>query len=77
MSDWLSGFGSNLPSITPTVIRTTPRSASQPSPIQCPACGSKDVKVRSSTRIVAYLLCLKCGHEWKYAGKVERVLMPV
>ncbi|MEY2653578.1 MAG: hypothetical protein RLZZ524_606 [Pseudomonadota bacterium] len=45
--------------------------------VQCPACASRAIKVRSSTRICSYLRCQACAHDWKVVGLVERVLVVV
>ncbi len=73
--NWLAGYGQR------------PRSAPLPEPaavvpITCPACGSDQIKVRSSDRVTSYLQCTECNHGdgetlWKITRRVRRVIIVI
>lgn len=71
--NWLAGYGQPPPS---------PGGPAAVVPITCPACGSDQIKVRSSDRITSYLQCTECNHGdgstlWKITRRVRRVIIVI
>lgn len=74
--NWLRGYGGQAPRPPPPAL-PPPQSVV---PITCPACGSDQIKVRSSDRLTVYFQCLECDHGdgstmWKGTGVARRVVI--